>query len=99
MDVRMDLEKPSIFYLKSIHNEMIKLKRRIDVADFRFAMLLWDYHKQVRYCYASLRVRVEHSQCLSGRIKATKSPYSSSSLCLCKGGSQINLQTKSCMVG
>ena len=49
----MDLEKPSIFYLKSIHNEMIKLKRRIDVADFRFAMLLWDYHKQVRYCYAT----------------------------------------------
>ena len=44
----MDQEKPAIFYLKSIQNEMIRLKRRMDVADFRFAMLLWDIHKQVR---------------------------------------------------
>ena len=49
MDGRVDQEKPAMFYLKSIHNEMMRLKRRIDVADFRFAMLLWDIHKQVRY--------------------------------------------------
>ena len=43
------LEGGAMLYLKSLHSEMIRLKRRIDVADFRFAMLLWDIHKQVRY--------------------------------------------------
>ena len=41
-------ERPAMFYLKSIQSEMIGLKRRLDVADFRFSMLLWDIHKQVR---------------------------------------------------
>ena len=59
MDVRVDQEKPAIFYFKSIQNEMIRLKRRMDVADFRFAMLLWDIHKQVRCnwfsCFSGIR--------------------------------------------
>ena len=38
-----------MFYLKSIQSEMVGLKRRLDVADFRFNMLLWDIHKQVSF--------------------------------------------------